>query len=163
MAGGSSDNATDDGALQRVLAAGVDWVGREFTRRLRDSLNAMGEAPDVASRRAAGRTNDDDWVTGIVFAGDELPGEVYFDVILAAVDEADGDESVLRCIADGPVDHLVGRDLDLWGPRFHAERGTATIDLMFRAMQLSLRADGHRLGWWDDDACKDASPRRRSR
>jgi len=127
----------NDSVLTRVLSSGVDWFGREYTRQLRRSLGL-----DYGRR--------DDWVSEVGFDGDGVPDDVYFDVILAAIDEASDDETLLWCIADGPVDHLVGRDWERWGPRFHSERSAPSVDLMFRVMQESLRSEGHDCGWWDD-------------
>ncbi|MGD9997745.1 MAG: hypothetical protein AB7R77_19135 [Ilumatobacteraceae bacterium] len=150
--------STENGDLERVLAAGVEWVGREYARRVRDSLRKIGGKAEEGREPASGVLQGE-WVTDIVFVGENLPDETYFDVIIAAIDEADGDADVLWCIADGPVDHLVGRDL-VMGERLRSRRDDPHVDLMFTTMQLYLRGIGHLDGsWWADDFV--AKPRRR--
>ncbi len=66
--------------------------------------------------------------------------------------EAGDDEDLLWCIADGPVDHVVDRDLKRLGARFHRERIVPGVDLMFSVMQRYLRHfGGPDLGSWDDN------------
>jgi hypothetical protein len=144
------DANADIGDLERVLAAGVEWVGREYARRIRDRPRKI-DAKAEGGREPASGVLDSEWVTDIVFVGEHLPDEVYFDVIVAAIDEADGDADALWCIADGPVDHLVGRD-PVMGERLRGRRDDPNVDLMFLTVQLYLRGVGHLDGsWWADD------------
>ena len=125
--------------------------GRAFSRLARPAA--------AIERDVDAEPPDDDWVEGTVFLGEELPDEVYFDVIVAAIDEAHGDDDVLWCIADGPVDHLVGRDLAM-GERLRERRGDPNGDRMFTTMQHYLRGIGYLDGsWWADDFVP--RPRRR--
>ena len=127
-----------DETLDRVRAVGPEWTGQEYVRRLREPLAKPGS-----------RTSSD--LSDIVFAGEGLPDDLYFEIILAAIDEAGADEDLLWCLGDGPVDHLADRD-PRWPRRFHQQRANSeAVDLMFRVMQryyaVTLELDA---GWWSD-------------
>ncbi|MDO8403100.1 MAG: hypothetical protein Q7T27_06350 [Pseudomonas sp.] len=133
------------------MAFGTDWVGREYTRRIREDLDD-------------GQPRQHHWVTDLVFSGEDLPAVMHFDVLMAAIDAAAEDADLLWMIADGPVDHLVGRgngmDLEPWAGRFHAERTSRPgVEAMFQVMQRYLvDVIGESTSWWlRDDLTSDLS------
>ena len=133
------DSSSTDDVLDRVRAVGPEWIGQEYVRGLRHELANPGS-----------RTSSD-WVSNLVFAGEGLPDDLYFEIILAAIDEAGTNDDLLWCLGDGPADHLVGRD-PRWPRRFHQQRThSEAVDRMFRVMQRyyaeTLELDA---GWWSD-------------
>jgi len=72
-------------------------------------------------------------------------------MILTALDTARDHRGALWCIADGPMDHLVGRDHS-FALRFHQARGDNTsVRAAFDAVHDDLDASSLGHGWWSDD------------
>ena len=134
---------------QVIESIGVEQLGRRYASRLVTSLNEMYAAEDA--RMVDRRPDDDIDVDRVCFDGDKLTDEEFFRMILSALDAAHPHEGALWCIADGPMDHLVGRDRT-FKARFHEERGRrASVQAAFDAMRDELKAMGYYdHSWWSD-------------
>ncbi len=140
---------TDAEVRQRIESIGVEELGRRYARRTIAHLNAMYAAEDARFVEVA--HDDDEWIDLAGFDGDQLTDEEYFRMILAALDTAREHSGALWCIADGPMDHLVGRD-NSFALRFHrARHDHASIDAAFHAVHEDLDNCGLEHGWWGND------------
>ena len=97
----------DDELVDRISAMGLGVLGRRYIDRQR-------------AERIAG---DDEWIDAVVDYGEGLPLELWYELILAALEAAGDDEVLLWLIGDRPVDHLVGEDWDFLR-RFEADGKT---------------------------------------
>jgi hypothetical protein len=123
---------TDAEVRQRIESIGAEELGRRYARRTIAHLSAMYAAEDARFVEVA--HDDDEWIDLAGFDGDQLTDEEFFRMILAALHAARDHRGALWCIADGPMDHLVGRD-DSFALRFHLAR---------RRCQGSLRCGARR-------------------
>jgi len=140
---------SDDELRQRFESIGAEELGRRYAGRTIARLNAMYAAEDACVVEVA--HDDDEWIEVVGFDGDQLTDEEYYRMILAALDAAGDHGGALWCIADGPIAHLVGRDIS-FAVRFHeARQDHASINAAFDAVHQELDVCGLEHGWWADD------------
>ena len=140
---------TDAEVRHRIESIGVEELGRRYARRTIARLDAIRAAGDVRFVEVV--EGGDEWIDIAGLDGDQLTDEEYFRMIVAALDAARDHRGALWCIADGPMDHLVGRDPS-FALRFHKARDAdGAINAAFDAMHHDLDACGLAHGWWADD------------
>ena len=133
---------------ERIDSIGVEELGRRYALRTVTQLNAMYVAHAEVIEFAP---EDRDWIDSVGFDGEQLTDDEFFRMILSALDAAADHRGALWCIADGPMDHLVGRD-NSFALRFHqARRDHASVNAAFDAMHEDLDTCGLAHGWWAND------------
>ena len=103
---------------QIIQSIGVERLGQRYAQGKVETLTAgyAGREP-----RSVDLPPDDDIDVDLVcYDGDELTDDEFFRMIVADLDEAFPNEGALWCIADGPMDILIGRDKS-FAARFHEE------------------------------------------
>lgn len=140
---------TDEQLRERIESIGVEELGRRYALRTIKKLNAMYATEDSRSVELA--PADDDWIDSVGYDGDQLTDHEFFRMILASLDAAVDHLGACWCIADGPMDHLVGRD-NSFALRFHqARRDHAAVQAAFDAVHDDLDTCGLEHGWWAND------------
>ncbi len=140
---------TDAELRQRIESIGAEELGRRYALRTIARLNEMYAAGD--SRSVEFARDDDEWIDMAGFDGDQLTDDEFFRMIVAALDTAHDHRGAVWCIADGPMDHLVGREIS-FALRFHqARQDHASINAAFDTVHEDLDTGGLEHGWWADD------------
>jgi len=126
-----------DSVAARIEALGADEVGRRYLPALR----SPNESEDAWVVDAVGFGQDLD--------GGDLPLDVRWELVMAAVEACPDDDDDLWCLGDGPFDELAAEPGMI--ERFYEERARRPkLRQLFLAMRRELPSEGVTNGWWFD-------------
>lgn len=127
-----------DSVAARVEALGTDEIGRRYLGALRSP-----------------RDHEDRWIVDAVWfgydlderRGQELPLELRWELVMAALEACPDDDGDLWCLGDGPFGHLAAEPGIV--ARLYDERERRPkLRRLFEAMRRELPNEGVTDGWW---------------